>query len=177
MSVNSLVAQSVASGPATQAPLSFNGDPSLFMFNLFLMTAMFFLGAMMAGKQGGRIWQQRRFDHPLDPITIYRLILMFAGTGISLRCGAEAMYLWSWNPDAPAMVARTAMAKRWLDPIACAAGAIWMTLAILGEPGIEHQLRKAPLPVDMWSRWPALARALGVVMVSFVAAFAAVVLR
>ena len=29
-----------------------------------------------------------------------------------------------------------------------------MALHILAEPMIEFQLRKAPLPVDMWSRWP-----------------------
>jgi hypothetical protein len=31
---------------------------------------------------------------------------------------------------------------------------------------IEHQLRKAPLPVGMWSRWPQLRRPALVLVVS-----------
>jgi hypothetical protein len=50
-------------------------------------------------------------------------------------------------------------------------------IVVLGEPGIEHQLRKAPLPLDMWSRWPMLVRALGVAVLSPIMVLAAVVLR
>jgi len=172
----SLAAKSVAATPAVMPP-SFNDGTELFLFNLFIMTAATFLGAMMMGKQARRIWMQRYFDHPKDPVTIYRLILLFAALGLTLRCGAAAMELWGWNPSDPATVARVLMAKRWIDPIAVACGTAWMALAILGEPGVEYQLRKAPLPVDMWSRWPALMRALSIVILSFTAALAAVCLR
>lgn len=173
----SLVAQSVEAGPDTAMPPSFNDGTELFLFNLFIMTAATFLGTMMAGKQARRIWKQRFWDHPKDPVTIYRTILLLAALGLTLRCGASAMELWGWNPDDPATVARVLMAKRWIDPIAVACGMGWMGLAILGEPGVEHQLRKAPLPVDMWSRWPALVRAGAIVVLSFTAALAAVCLR
>jgi hypothetical protein len=185
---NSLAARSVEVG-RTAMPPSFNGDPSLFIFNLFLMTAMTFLGAMMVGKQAERIWKQRFFDHPKHPVTIYRVILFFAAMGLTLRCGASAMELWGWNPGDPTTTARVVMAKRWIDPIALGCGLVWMGLAVLGEPGVEHQLRKLPLPgeinavrkhmpkVDMWSRWPALVRAVAVVVLSFTAALAAVCLR
>lgn len=174
---HSLAAAAVTQGPASLVPPSFNGGESLFLWNLFLMTAMFFLGLMMAGKQARRIWAQRMWDHPLHPVTLYRAIAFLAGFGLMLRCGTEALYLWGWNPDQPATVARIVMAKRWLDPIALCAGLSWMVIVILGEPGIEHQLRKAPLPVDMWSRWPALARPLLIVILSFTAALVAVTLR
>ena len=173
----SVAAEAVRAGPATVAPPAFNEDPSLFLFNLFVMTAATFLGAMMTGKQASRIWGQRFYDHPLDPVTLYRLITLLAGVGLTLRCGAGAMELWGWNPSDPATTARVLMAKRWIDPIAVACGFIWMAIVILGEPGIEHQLRKAPLPVDMWSRWPVLARAGAIIVLSFVAALAAVCLR
>lgn len=173
----SLVAQSVEAGPRTPIPPSFNGDGPLFLFNLFLMTATTFIGIMMTGKQARRIWVQRFHDHPLDPVSIYRFILLFAACGITLRCAAAAMELWGWNPKDPVTVARVMMAKRWLDPIAVFCGLFWMLLANLGEPGVEHQLRKAPLPVDMWSRWPTLVRAAAVVALSFGAALAAVCLR
>lgn len=174
---NSLSAAMVANASSSPAPPSFNNDPSLFLWNLFLMTAGFFLGAMMVGRQGNRIWSQRRYDHPLDPVSLFRLITLFAGTALTIRCGAEALSLWGWNPDDPVTSARVMMAKRWLDPISLGCGFLWMAIALLGEPGIEHQLRKSPLPVDMWSRWPVLARAGLVVALSFAAALVAVVFR
>lgn len=173
----SVVANFIAEGPPTPVPPSFNDGASLYLFNLFVMTATTFLGAMMVGKQANRIWMQRYRDHPLDPVTLYRTITLLAGVGIMLRCGAEAMFLWGWNPEDVVTSARVSMAKRWIDPIAVGCGLMWMSIVVLGEPGIEHQLRKAPLPVDMWSRWPALARALAVIILSFVAALAAVCLR
>lgn len=74
----SLIAQSMQAGPQSSEPPSFNGAASLFMFNLFAMTASTFFGSMMSGKQARRIWLQRKYDHPKDPVTIYRAILMFA---------------------------------------------------------------------------------------------------
>jgi hypothetical protein len=150
---------------------------SLFAFNLFLMTAMFFLSLMLAYRQGSRIWCQRRYDHPLDPVSLYRLVTMMAATAATLRCGGEAMMLWGWNPADPDTTARVIMAKRWIDPIALSCGVLWMAIVVLGEPGLEYQLRKAPLPVDMWSRWPMLVRAGGVILLSLIMALAAVILR
>ncbi|WP_311270480.1 hypothetical protein [Sphingobium sp. WCS2017Hpa-17] len=173
----SVVANYIAEGPATNVPPSFDNGQSLFLFNLFIMTATTFLGAMLVGKQSSRIWTQRFWDHPLHPVSLYRGITLLAGLGITLRCGAEAMFLWGWNPADVVTSARVSMAKRWIDPIAVGCGLMWMTIVILGEPGIEHQLRKAPLPVDMWSRWPVLVRAGIVIILSFVAALAAVCLR
>lgn len=174
--VDSLVAQTVERVPSSLPP-SFNGDATLYLPNLFLMTAMFFLGVMMVGKQASRIWANRFYDHPLHPVSLYRAITLLAGAGLMLWCGTEAMLLWGWDPENPAQVARIMMAKRWIDPISLTCAFTWMAIVILGEPGIEHQLRKAPLPVDMWSRWPTLARAGLVVTLSFVAALAAVCLR
>lgn len=174
---NSLSAAMVANVTASPAPPSFNNDPSLFLWNLFLMTAGVFLGAMMVGRQSSRIWQQRRYDHALDPVTLYRLITLLAGVALTIRCGAEALSLWGWNPDDPVTSARVMMAKRWLDPISLACGFTWMAIVLLGEPGIEFQLRKSPLPVDMWSRWPVLARAGIVISLSFGASLVAVIFR
>jgi hypothetical protein len=42
---------------------------------------------------------------------------------------------------------------------------------------IEHQLRKAPIPVDMYSRWPQLRRPMLILIVSLLMAAAAVGLR
>lgn len=176
MSATSLAAQAIAAAPPSIGPASFNNNAGLFGLNLFLMTAGAMLGLMMAGKQARRIWIQRSIDHPLHPVSLYRTILMLAGTGIALRCGAEAMHLWSWSTHDPARIATAVMAKRWIDPLAMACGFAWMTIAILGEPGIEWQLRRAPLPSDLWSRWPALRKPALVVVYSLAMAAAAVLL-
>jgi hypothetical protein len=186
---NSLVAQSVQADPTAAMPRSFNGDTTLFMFNLFLLTAAFFLGSMMVGKQARRLWLHRLVDHPRKPVSIYRFILFLAALGFTLRCGSGALELWGWNPLDPATTARVVMAKRWLDPIAIFCGMLWMALAILAEPGNEHQLNKKPIPgddgpvrpgvpkVDMWSQWPVLMRAALVLVLCFCASLAAVCLR
>ncbi|MBB3347311.1 hypothetical protein [Sphingomonas sp. BK069] len=173
---NSLSAAVVERVPSP-APPSFNNNPSLFFWNIFLMTVGTFLGAMMVGRQAMRVWQQRFYDHPKDPVSLYRIVTLLAGGALTLRCGAEALSLWGWNPSDPTITARALMAKRIIDPVSLMLGFAWMSIVLLGEPGIEHQLRKAPLPVDMWSRWPVLARAALVVVLCFAAALVAVVFR
>ncbi|WP_239017838.1 hypothetical protein [Sphingomonas aracearum] len=162
---------------AALAPPSLADNPGLLAWNLFVMTAAVCLGMMMAGKQVRRIWRAREIDHPTHPVSIYRFIVLLAGCGFALRGGAEAMSLWSWSSGDTATVVRIAELKRWLDPIAVACGFAWMTLHTLAEPMLEHQLRKAPLPVDMWSRWPQLRRPVLILVVSLLMATAAVGLR
>ena len=106
----SAIANMIEQSPPTAAPPSFDNGASLYLFNLFLMTATTFLGAMLVGKQGSRIWTQRFWDHPLHPVTLYRLVTFCAGVGITLRCGAEAMFLWGWNPEDVITSARVSMA-------------------------------------------------------------------
>jgi hypothetical protein len=159
------------------APPSLADNPALLAWNLFVMTAAMCLGLMMAGKQARRIWAARCIDHPTDPVSIYRIIVFLAGCAVASRGGAEAVSLWSWSSGDAATIERVAEAKRWLDPLSVGCGFAWMALHILAEPMIEHQLRKAPIPVDMYSRWPQLRRPMLILIVSLLMAAAAVGLR
>lgn len=159
------------------APPSLIDKPALLAWNLFVMTAAMCLGIMMAGKQVRRIWAARAIDHPTDPVSIYRIIIFLAGCAVASRGGAEAVSLWSWSSGDAVTVERVAEAKRWLDPLSVGCGFLWMTLHTLAEPMVEFQLRKAPLPVDMWSRWPQLRRPVLILIVSLLMATAAVALR
>lgn len=159
------------------APPSLADNPGLLAWNLFVMTAAMCLGLMMAGKQGRRIWAARSVDHPTDPVSVYRIIVFLAGSAIASRGLAEAVSLWSWSSGDADTIERVAEMKRWLDPLSVGCGFLWMALHMLAEPMIEHQLRKAPIPVDMWSRWPQLRRAALVLVVSLMMAGAAVGLR
>ncbi len=53
------------------------------------MTAAMCLGIMMAGKQARRIWATRSMDHPTDPVSIYRFIILAAGCAIARRAGRK----------------------------------------------------------------------------------------
>jgi hypothetical protein len=159
------------------APPSLADNPGLLAWNLFVMTAAMCLGLMMAGKQARRLWAARNIDHPTDPVSVYRIIVFLAGCAVASRGGAEAISLWSWSSGDAGTIQRISELKRWLDPLSVACGFVWMALHILAEPMIEHQLRKAPLPVDMWSRWPELRRPCLVLVVSLLMATAAVGLR
>lgn len=173
---NSLSAAAVEQAPTLFQP-SFNGSPTLFLWNLFLMTTGTFLGAMLVLRQGGRIWHHRRDDRLFDPVTLYRAITMFAGLALTIRCGAEALSLWGWSPDDPVTTARVMMAKRYLDPVALLFGFAWMAIVIAGEPGIEGQLREEPLPDGRWSRPPALLRAVIIIVLCFGASLVGVLFR
>ena len=159
------------------APPSLADNPGLLAWNLFVMTAAFCLGLMMVGKQVRRIWAARTIDHPTDPVSLYRFVILLAGCAITLRGGAEALSLWSWSSKDVATIRQVSELKRWLDPLSVGCGFAWMALHILAEPMLEFQLRKAPLPVDMWSRWPELRRPVYILIVSLLMAAAAVWLR
>jgi hypothetical protein len=119
------------------------------VFNLFLIIAAKFLGAMRLGKQCRRIELQRLFDYPKDPVTIYRMILLLAAAAMTLCCGAGALDLWGVEPgrsyyhrprhDGEALVRSHRDLPQYVVD----------RLVILGEPGGEHQLSKAPLRVHM----------------------------
>ncbi|MEG3165531.1 hypothetical protein U1701_13095 [Sphingomonas sp. PB2P19] len=168
---------SAASNAGALAPPSLADNPGLLAWNLFVMTAAACLGLMMAGKQARRLWATRRIDHPTDPVSIYRIMILLAGCAVASRGFAEAVSLWSWSSGDADTVARVAQLKRWLDPISVGCGFAWMALHVLAEPVIEFQLRRHPLPVDMWSRWPELRRPVMVLGVSLLMAAAAVGLR
>ena len=104
-------------------------------------------------------------------------MLFLAGCAVASRGGAEAVSLWSWSSGNAGTIERVAEMKRWLDPLSVGCGIMWMVLHNLAEPMLEYQLRKAPLPVDMWSRWPQLRRPIAILVVSLLMATAAVGLR
>jgi hypothetical protein len=62
-------------GDRYACPPSLADNPGLLAWNLFVMTAAFCLGLMMAGQQARRLWRTRDIDHPKDPVSIYRIIV------------------------------------------------------------------------------------------------------
>lgn len=117
-----------ASNAAAIGPPSLANNPGLLAWNLFVMTAAACLGLMMAGKQAQRLWAMRCIDHPTDPVSIYRIMILLAGCAVASRGFAEAVSLWSWSSGDVGTVTRVAQVKRWLYPLSVGCGFIWIAL-------------------------------------------------
>jgi hypothetical protein len=177
MTKNSFSAQSVAQGPQTIAQPSFEGMGWLVVINLACMTIATFVGVMVVVKLVGDWWKHRTQDVWLSPAWIYRSLGILFATGITIRCGVEALTLWGWDPRDPVMTGAYNTVKRLFDPFAVACGISGLLLYICSEPGMIEQQRKKPAPVDMWLAWPMVKRMLRLGALTFVAAIGVVSTR
>lgn len=177
MQNSSYAAKAVADGPATLAPPSFDGHGWLVVINLAVMTAvcvlalMFFVDAVRAIR---RNWGKDLVTHP---VTIWRIAGMFFAMGLAIRCGAEALSLWNWDPRDPLATGWWLVAKRFADPVAAVCGATGLGVLYLSARGMVVQLRQQPFPVDMWSSLPMLKRPGWIIAVWLVAAIGVVSTR
>jgi len=161
------VAELVASN---NLPTTFHGDALLYGVNLGLMTTFTCLGVIVVGWLGMSLFAHRKYDLPLDPVTLYRGSWLCAGIGLTIRCGAQAAALWAWDPKAAKTAAAVLTVQRYLDPLSLVFAAGWLVLLTLSYPAMISQLRKRPYPVEMLSRLPSLKRPALVVLMSFAAA-------
>ncbi|MCU6454359.1 hypothetical protein LPN01_09730 [Sphingomonas sp. A2-49] len=177
MSNTSFAAQAVAHGPQTIAQPSFNGMGWLVVINLACMTIATMVGVMVLVKLIGDWLKHRREDTWLSPAGIYRTLGILFAAGITIRCGAEALTLWGWDPRDPVATGTYNTVKRLFDPFAVACGLSGLLLYICSEPGMVEQQRKVPFPVDMWLAWPMVKRMLQLGLLTFVAAIGVVSTR
>lgn len=174
---NSSTARAVVASINSPTPAAFADNQALYAFNLFLMTAAAAIGLLMVGLQVNLIRRDHSFEHPLNPVTLWRIMQLLAGAALALRGGAEGFYLWAWSSADLQTIVVAVRAKRWIDPLSVACVFAWFGMAILARPGIEGQLKKRPLPIDMWSRWPALRKPATMIGLAFGMAVAAVAFR
>lgn len=177
MSNTSYAAQAVAHGPQTIAQPSFNGMGWLVVINLACMTIATMVGLMVAVKLIGDWYKHRRQDTWLSPASIYRSLGILFAVGITIRCGAEALTLWGWDPRDPVATGAYSTIKRLFDPFAVACGLTGLLLYICSEPGMIEQQRKEPFPINMWLAWPMVKRMLQLGLLTFVAAIGVVSTR
>lgn len=113
------------------------------------MTIATLIGIMVIVKLAGDSIKHRRQDVWLSPASIYRLLGILFAFGITLRCSAEAVSLWGWNPNDPIATGVYLTPKRMIDPIAVACGITALMTYVLLEPGMIEQQRKEPFPLHM----------------------------
>lgn len=177
MNDTSLAAQAVASGPGSVAPPSFEGQGWLVALNMGAMTYATIAGMMVIALLLTDAGKRRRQDRGWAPARVFRVVGLLFATGITLRCGAEAVSLWGWNPLDPTTTATFLLVKRLIDPWAVAFGVSGLALYVMSMPGMFSQLRKEPLPLKMWQAWPIVKRMLAVGGLCFVAAVGVVSTR
>lgn len=161
----------------TVAPPSFDGHGWLVALNMGVMTAVTVIGLMAIALLIRDGWRHRHLDRGWTPARLFQIVLLCFSIGLTLRCFGEALSLWGWNPLYPARTSTLLLLKRGLDPIAASFGATGLGVAVLAIPGTFHQLRKEPLPTDLWQEWPFIQRMLGVIGCSLFMAIAVVTLR
>lgn len=166
----SVAVEAVARGPATVAPPSFDGHGWLVVLNLAEMTAATVIAGMGIAFIVSEAWKGRARDRGLAPARVHRIIGLLLCLGMLLRCGAEAASLWGWNPLDPQGTAALLILKRFIDPLAVPLGVTAIGLYVMSFPGMREQLRKEPLPIDMWQSWPVIQRMAGVAVLSLIAA-------
>ena len=177
MANTSFAVRSIAEGPQTIAPPSFNGMGWLVAINMGVMTIAFLTGIMVVVKLAGDWIKHRSLDPWPSPASIHRLVGILFATGITIRCGAEALSLWGWDPRDPVASASYLTIKRFLDPIAVGFGLSGLLVYVCSEPGMIVQLRKVPFPIDMWLAWPMVRRMLCLGALTFIAAIGVVSTR
>lgn len=174
----SLAAQAVAVSPTASAPAAFNGQEWLIAANLWAMTMGFLLAAIVIGTLVSDGYAHRHRDVPgLSPARLWRVMGLLFSTGIMLRCGAEALTLWGWDLSQPAKTGSFLFIKRLIDPVAVACGVSGLVVFVMSLPGILHQLRREPIPLDIWQTWPIVRRMLCLALLAGIAAVGVTVTR
>lgn len=174
----SLAAQAVANSPTASAPAAFNGQEWLIVLNLWAQTVGFLVGAIVVATLISDGIRHRHRDVPgWSPARLWRLVGLLFASGITLRCGGGALVMWGWNTDEPAKTAGFLFIQRVIDPIAISFGVGGLILFILSLPGVLSQLRREPLPIDIWQAWPIVRRMIAVAALVFVAALGVTVTR
>lgn len=174
----SLAAMAVANSPTAAAPAAFNGQEWLIWLNLWAQTMGFLAGMIVIGTLVSDGLKHRHRDVPgFSPARLWRGMGLLFSTGITLRCGAGALVLWGWNTDEPGKTAGFLFIQRVIDPIAISCGVAGLILFVLSLPGMLHQLRREPLPIDMWQSWPIVRRMVAVAILAAIAAAGVTVTR
>lgn len=177
MSASNLATRAIEALPDTAAPPSFDGHGWLFLLNLWLMSAATLLMLRLLMWQAQDWWRWRRVDGLRSPAAVYRAIGMVVATAIMIRCGAEALVLWAWNPQDAVTTAWAQTAKRLMDPWAVTFGLSGVALFAAALPSMLTQLRRTPYPVPFLPARKHLAKPVLIIACTFVAAIGLVVTR
>lgn len=177
MTNSSFAAQAVAGGPMTAAPPSFDGHGWLVVLNLAAATFATVIAIMFvvdAVRGIVRNWGKDLRNHP---VTIWRWAGLCFALGIAITRGGSAMALWNWDPRNPTGTGWFLTLQRFLDLPAMCFGVAGLGILYLTSRGMVPQLRRRPLPIQLWASLPMLRRPAGIALLSLIAAIGMVSTR
>lgn len=174
---SSFAVQSVARGPMTVAPPSFNGHGWLVVVNLAGFTAGFVIATMLAIKMARDIWRHRETDRLHHPVTVWRAFGGAVSLAMAVRFGPAAMVLWGWDPEQAASTAWLLTLQRLTDPVAFTLGLLALGLFEISGKGMAQHLRREPLPLRIWASRDQLRRPTCIAILSLIAAIGVVSTR
>lgn len=177
MSNTSFAAQAVAKGPMTAAPPSFDGHGWLVVLNLAAATFATVIAIMFAVDAIRAIHRNWGKDLRNHPVTIWRWAGLCFAMGIAITRGASAMALWNWDPRNPTGTGWFLTLQRFLDLPAMCFGVAGLGILYLTSRGMVPQLRRRPLPIQLWASLPMLRRPAGIALLSLIAAIGVVSTR
>ncbi|EZP57266.1 hypothetical protein [Sphingomonas sp. RIT328] len=177
MANSSFAAQAVAKGPMTAAPPSFDGHGWLVVLNLAAATFACVVAIMFAVDAVRGIVRNWGRDRPSHPVSIWRYAGLCFALGIGMTRGGTALVLWNWNPRDPAGTGWCLTFQRFLDIPAMCFGILGLGILYLTSRGMVPQLRRRPLPIQLWASLPMLRRPAGIALLSLIAAIGVVSTR
>lgn len=154
-------------------PPGFDGHPLLYLITLFSML----LTVLLALEWLWRItWAFFERPFPLKhPASVHRIIFWSLMIGLLIRIGPDVWLLMRW----PTLTVHGREQIQQIDGLLDATSFVWMSaawlIARLGDPIMQYQLEKQPLPIHLWPTARQLKRPLyigiGVFLISFALTF------
>ena len=139
-------------------PASVLANPKILAWSIFGNL----LGALLSLETVWRMGSEL-IEDPLPrwyPVTVQRVRMLMSALAVALYIGPDAVVFMAWPDVQPQTRYLMALSNRVLDGVA-----VWLFVAgsVLGKYSartIDHQLRREPLPNDLWLAIPDLRRAL-----------------
>jgi hypothetical protein len=156
-------------------PPGFTGHPLLYLLTLFSMMLTVLLALEWLWRIGWALVERPR---PLKhPSTVLRMVFVFLLVGLLFRIGPDAWLLMRWAQTTPAGRLQLEHFDSMLDTTSF----VWMSLAWLaarlGDPFVQFQLEKRPIPVHLWPTAQQLRRPLYIGLGVFLIACALTFMR
>lgn len=156
-------------------PPAFVGHEPLYMLTVFSLLLVVLLALE---------WQWRLawsfFERPAplkSPTTVLRVVFVLLLTGLLVAKGPDLWLYMRW----PVLNDAGRLGLEQLDARMDASAFIFLSLAWLlarlGDPMLQHQLEKQPLPIHLWPTWEQMKRPLKIGCGVFVIAFTLTYLR
>lgn len=148
-----LINSAITVSTATDYPSAFAGNWFLFGLAMFIDLFSCLLGLLLIFNNIRSIFITRKFTHFLDPINMYKYIILLFALTISLRTCMDATILLTWGELSFERMRDLNDLDRMFDISSIIPFLGFIYLILKGGPVIEFQLLRQPIPSDLFPTW------------------------